>query len=613
MDPGVVCLSYLAWTLWLLGYPDQALTRSHEALTLAQQLSHAYSLEFALHYCCCAPSCPAERYSCAQEQAEATIDPGARAGVCAVVGRRHGRGWALAEQGLVEEGIEQIRQGLATWQAMGKSWRQTHILLRLAEAYGKGGQAEEGLRVLDEALDGRAQKWRALFRSGVLSAQRGIVACSTGASGAMAEAESCFRQALDVARPQQAKSLELRAAMSLSRLWQQQGKRQEARQLLAGIYGWFTEGFDTARLTGGESSARSVGVNQRQATILNELLASYDWMVQGSRSDLGECSLFRQGNCVSHEEASCRTSILSLKSSNAPQHLCIPHLLQEQASAPLMRWPFLLLGVLRSHMAVYIGTLMTWCRRCMPWDWAAMTGLHWCCPNGPEMAVALLAVAAGATCAPLNPAYSTSEFDFYLAVLQRQSADCADGDGLASACRRTGAGLPIIELSPIARGRGRSLHTHRRVQHVTPYPHGFAQPDDVALVLHTSGTTSRPKIVPLTHANICTQAHNMRMALGLVESDRCLNVMPLFHTHGLIGTMLASLMAGASVVCTPGFDAATFFAWMEEFRPTWYTAVPAIHQAILAHAALHVRSLRVVRCDLSARVLRCCRRRFLRS
>src|SRR5205823_5790991 len=116
---------------------------------------------------------------------------------------------------------------------------------------------------------------------------------------------------------------------------------------------------------------------------------------------------------------------------------------------------------------------------------------------------------------------------------------------------------------------------------------GFAQPDDVALVLHTSGTTSRPKLVPLTHTNICTAAHNMQVALELTAEDRCLSMMPLFHIHGLIGATLSPLVAGGSVVCTPGFDVTKFFEWLDEFHPTWYTAVPTMHQAILTRAEIN--------------------------
>jgi acyl-CoA synthetase (AMP-forming)/AMP-acid ligase II len=113
---------------------------------------------------------------------------------------------------------------------------------------------------------------------------------------------------------------------------------------------------------------------------------------------------------------------------------------------------------------------------------------------------------------------------------------------------------------------------------------GLAEPDDVALVLHTSGTTSRPKIVPLTHANLLASAANIRNTLHLGEKDRCLNIMPLFHIHGLVAAILASLAAGGSVFCTSGFNALKFFAWLEEAKPTWYTAVPTMHQAILSRA-----------------------------
>jgi len=113
---------------------------------------------------------------------------------------------------------------------------------------------------------------------------------------------------------------------------------------------------------------------------------------------------------------------------------------------------------------------------------------------------------------------------------------------------------------------------------------GFSLPEDIALVLHTSGTTSRPKIVPLTAANICASARHIGATLRLAPADRCLNIMPLFHIHGLMAAVLASLAAGASVVCTPGFNALKFFAWLDEVEPTWYTAVPTMHQAILARA-----------------------------
>jgi len=204
-------------------------------------------------------------------------------------------------------------------------------------------------------------------------------------------------------------------------------------------------------------------------------------------------------------------------------------------------------------------------------------------PNGPEMAVAFLAVAAGATCAPLNPAYRAPEFDFYLSDLNARALILPAGTQSPAREVARERSIPVIELSVLEEApagvfalEGRSGAPAARG--------GFAQPDDVALVLHTSGTTSRPKIVPLAQANMCVSAHNIRDSLDLTAADRCLNVMPLFHIHGLVAALLSSLVAGGSVVCTPGFDAERFFGWLEDFRPTWYTAVPTMHQAILSHA-----------------------------
>jgi acyl-CoA synthetase (AMP-forming)/AMP-acid ligase II/thioesterase domain-containing protein/acyl carrier protein len=211
-------------------------------------------------------------------------------------------------------------------------------------------------------------------------------------------------------------------------------------------------------------------------------------------------------------------------------------------------------------------------------------------PDGPEMAVAFLAIAAGATCAPLNPAYQANEFDFYLTDLQVKALVLPAGSDSPARAVAHKRGIAILECAPVfaaeagiftLRGDARSHVVGATGQTLRP---SFAQPDDVALALHTSGTTSRPKLVPLTHTNICTSARNIHAALALTAEDRCLNVMPLFHIHGLIGATLASLAAGASVVCTSGFDVTMFFAWMEAFHPTWYTAVPTMHQAIVARA-----------------------------
>jgi acyl-CoA synthetase (AMP-forming)/AMP-acid ligase II len=230
-------------------------------------------------------------------------------------------------------------------------------------------------------------------------------------------------------------------------------------------------------------------------------------------------------------------------------------------------------------------------------------------PNGPEMATAFLGVSAGATAAPLNPAYQQSEFDFYLRDLGAKALVVQAGDPSPVRAAARALGIALIELSPASNGEGAGLfdlstQTSRQVV-PTPLSAGFAQPEDLALVLHTSGTTARPKIVPLTQANLCASARNVGATLQLSPRDRCLNVMPLFHIHGLVAALLASLAAGASVVCTPGFLAPRFFAWTREFSPTWYTAVPTMHQAILDRAEANHESvgacpLRLVRSSSAA-------------
>ncbi len=204
-------------------------------------------------------------------------------------------------------------------------------------------------------------------------------------------------------------------------------------------------------------------------------------------------------------------------------------------------------------------------------------------PNGPEMAVAFLAIAAGATTAPLNPGYTADEFEFYLQDLGARLLVVEAGSTSPAVAVARKLGIPIAELRvPPGAAAGRFELRGAPGKAARPGPAG---PDDVALVLHTSGTTSRPKIVPLTHANVCASAGNIAASLLLTPADRCLQVMPLFHIHGLIAAVLSSLHAGAGVCCTPGFNALQFFAWLRDVRPTWYTAVPTMHQAILGRAA----------------------------
>ena len=202
-------------------------------------------------------------------------------------------------------------------------------------------------------------------------------------------------------------------------------------------------------------------------------------------------------------------------------------------------------------------------------------------PNGPEMATAFLGVASGATSAPLNPAYRASEFDFFLSDLNAKALLIqSDFDSPAREIAKA-RGIPVIEVSYKPQDAA-GLFSFTGSEQGATSDVNFSMPEDVALILHTSGTTSRPKIVPLTHKNICTSADNIKATLQLTAQDRCLNVMPLFHIHGLMAAILASLTAGASIVCTPGFQADQFFEWLSAFHPTWYTAVPTMHQTILA-------------------------------
>lgn len=201
-------------------------------------------------------------------------------------------------------------------------------------------------------------------------------------------------------------------------------------------------------------------------------------------------------------------------------------------------------------------------------------------PNGPEMAVAFLAVSSAATSAPLNPALGTEEVEFYLSDLGPRALIVKTGMDFPAADAARARGIPLLELSPIL-GAGAGVFELEGDHQGSEAVDDPAQPDDVALVLYTSGTTSRPKLVPLTHANLWTSAIYMKKTYELDESDRCLNVLPLFHIHGLAVAFLAPLAAGGSVVCTPSFDAARFFGWLDSFTPTWYSAVPTMHLAIL--------------------------------
>ncbi len=232
-------------------------------------------------------------------------------------------------------------------------------------------------------------------------------------------------------------------------------------------------------------------------------------------------------------------------------------------------------------------------------------------PNGPEMASAFVAIAAGATTAPLNPAYKLPEFEFYLRDLGATALVVAAGDDSPATTTAGKLDLPVIQLT-VQNGAPAGIFDlfppqRLPVRRALVQP-GYAQADDTALLLHTSGTTSRPKMVPLSQRNICASADNVRETLALTSEDRCLSIMPLFHIHGLVAGLLASLAAGGSVVCPPGFNAFKFLAWLHEMHPTWYSAVPSMHQAILQRASGHrditgagkLRTLRLIRSSSAA-------------
>lgn len=225
-------------------------------------------------------------------------------------------------------------------------------------------------------------------------------------------------------------------------------------------------------------------------------------------------------------------------------------------------------------------------------------------PNGPEMATSFVCVAAMATAAPLNPAYKDAEFEFYLSDLGAKAIIVAAGVATAARDAAQRLGIHIIELVSGTDNPAGSFALDFGEMPAAGKARA-ARAEDIALVLHTSGTTSRPKIVPLSQTNLCASATHIGSTLSLGTSDECLNVMPLFHIHGLIAAVLSSLNAGAGVTCSPGFNAMKFFGWLDAVKPSWYTAVPTMHQAILERAGRNQAiaeqaSLRFVRSSSSS-------------
>lgn len=212
-------------------------------------------------------------------------------------------------------------------------------------------------------------------------------------------------------------------------------------------------------------------------------------------------------------------------------------------------------------------------------------------PNSAPMVTAFLGAASAGTCAPLNPAYGREELDFFLADLDPRLLLVAEDFDTPARDVARARGIPVLELGAASDSVSGVVTLDGRAVEGTPLVP--PEPGDVALVLHTSGTTSRPKKVPLTHRNLVVSAWHIAATLSLEAADRSLVVMPLFHIHGLVASLLAPLARMGTVIVPPGFLASEFVGWLARFQPTWYTAVPTMHQAILQRLATdEARALR---------------------
>lgn len=205
--------------------------------------------------------------------------------------------------------------------------------------------------------------------------------------------------------------------------------------------------------------------------------------------------------------------------------------------------------------------------------------------NGPKMASMFIATASNLIACPLNPSYKESEFIFYFKDLKIRAVivekNCPES--LKNAANKTNVKLLYLEENSGEIIFDKNSETKKEGAYEKKY--SFPKSTDIALILHTSGTTSRPKMVPLTHKNLITSSKNISKTLKLSENDKCLNIMPLFHIHGLVAGLLASLYKGGiSIIPPSGFNALSFFKWLDNTKPTWYTAVPTMHQTILARA-----------------------------
>ena len=202
--------------------------------------------------------------------------------------------------------------------------------------------------------------------------------------------------------------------------------------------------------------------------------------------------------------------------------------------------------------------------------------------NGASMACTFIAIAANYTSCPLNPLYTKEEFKFYYDDLKVKAVIIEENKSIDAKEAASELGIKVINLKRETTSENIKLDIDYVKNKYKYLPETTT--DDIAMILHTSGTTSRPKMVPLSQKNLLASARNISSTLNLKEDDKCLNIMPMFHIHGLIAAILAPIYKSGTIITPPGFDALKFFRWLDEFKPTWYTAVPTMHQAILARA-----------------------------
>ncbi len=264
LDPCVCCLEYLAWTLWLLGYPDQALKRADEAQPLSKEVANLYTQARSLYWDSLVRQFTGQ-WEVLRERIQVAIKMATEHGFALVLGVGPiMRGWALVNEGHAEEGIKDISQGLERYRTTGAGFQLPHLLTSLIEAHKKLEQPDEGLTVLAEAQS-LVEKTGEHYYEAELQRLNGELLLLQS-PGDPAEAEACFQNALEIARRQHAKSLELRTAMSLARLWQRQGKVGDARQLLSDVLAWFTEGFETADLKDAQALLNELGETKKVGT-----------------------------------------------------------------------------------------------------------------------------------------------------------------------------------------------------------------------------------------------------------------------------------------------------------------------------------------------------------